>query len=71
MPETNHRILTVREAAEFLGLAKSTLDKLRLTDDGPIFIQLTKRKRVGYLTSDLLAYVASRRRRSTSDEGDT
>jgi excisionase family DNA binding protein len=54
----------VREAAEYLGLSKSTLDKLRVTGSGPIYIKLGSR--VLYEEHDLDEYAAARRRASTS-----
>lgn len=65
--EPDH-ILTVEEAAKFLGLSVSTLNKRRVTGEPPGFIKLTAR-RVGYEQKSLLDYVASCRRNSTSDTG--
>jgi predicted DNA-binding transcriptional regulator AlpA len=65
--EDNH-ILTVEEAAKFLGLSVSTLNKRRVTGELPKFIKLTAR-RVGYEPSSLQEYIASCRRSSTSDKG--
>ena len=62
------RILTVEEAAKFLGLSVSTLNKRRVTGEPPRFIKLTAR-RVGYERQSLMDYVASCRRSSTSDKG--
>ncbi len=52
-------------AAEHLGLAESTLEKLRVTGGGPVFCKLGRR--VIYLAADLDAWVASRRVGSTSE----
>ena len=60
--------LTVGDAAVYLGLAESTLNKLRMTGDGPPFLKLTAR-RVAYDVRDLDSWMASRRRCSTSDRG--
>lgn len=58
-------ILRVEAAARFLGLAASTLNKMRVRGDGPAFVALTGRAR-GYRRRDLVAYSASKLRRSTS-----
>ncbi len=54
-------------AAKYVGLAQSTLNKLRLTRDGPPFVKVGLRA-VAYRRSDLDAWLASRVRRSTSDK---
>ena len=54
---------TVR-AAEYLGLGKSTLDKLRLSGGGPVYSQFGKR--VVYDPADLDAWCAKHKRASTS-----
>jgi predicted DNA-binding transcriptional regulator AlpA len=61
-----HRLLNVQEAARFLGLSVSTLNKMRMTDSGPPYIQLTRR-RVAYRLCDLEAWVAQRKRNHTSE----
>lgn len=60
--------LSVIEAARFLGLSKSTLDKLRLTGGGPAYLKLGLR-RVVYDPIDLERWATERRRRSTSEGG--
>lgn len=57
--------LPVYEAANYLGLSSSTLNKLRVFGGGPIFLKLGRR--VVYDKTDLDAWLAHRRRRSTSD----
>jgi predicted DNA-binding transcriptional regulator AlpA len=49
--------LRVNEAARHLGLAVSTMNKMRLSGLGPRFIRLT-RKRVAYDLADLEAWVS-------------
>lgn len=56
-----------REAAEFLRLSRKTLDRLRVSGDGPVFHKFGSRVR--YARSDLEAWAAGRRRASTSDDG--
>lgn len=63
-----NRILSVEEAAEYLGLSVSTLNKRRCGGELPRFVKLTAR-RVGYERSALEEYVAKCRRNSTSDLG--
>jgi len=57
MTETT-RYLRTAAAAEYIGVAKSTLEKLRLTGGGPIFNKLGRT--VIYDRDDLDAWVASR-----------
>ncbi len=61
------RKLPVSEAARFIGLSKSTLDKLRISGGGPTYLQLGRR--VLYDVADLEAWLTSKRRSSTSDNG--
>ena len=61
------RKLPVSEAARFVGLSKSTLDKLRISGGGPTYLQLGRR--VLYDVADLEAWLTSKRRSSTSDDG--
>ena len=61
------RILRTDEAAEYCGLAKSTLEKKRLTGDGPPFVRLGVRA-VGYDRNALDNWLDSRSCTSTSCE---
>jgi Helix-turn-helix domain len=61
----NHRRFSVREAATYLGLSKSTLDKLRLTGGGPAYLKLLSR--VLYDVRDLDSWADRRRRSNTSE----
>ena len=56
------------QAAAYLGLATSTLAKMRLRGDGPHFIKAGPRV-VIYDLHDLDEWLVSRRRSSTSDVG--
>lgn len=49
--------IRVREAADYVGLSKSTLDKLRCYGTGPRYFKLGRA--VVYDTADLDAWVAS------------
>lgn len=60
-------LLNVRQAAARLGLSKSTLDKMRCAGKGPRFIKSTDRA-VRYDPADLDAWIANRRRTSTSHD---
>jgi predicted DNA-binding transcriptional regulator AlpA len=60
-----HRRLCTPAAAEYLGDAESTLEKRRVSGDGPPIIRLGRV--IVYDTRDLDAWLASRRRRSTSE----
>ena len=59
--------LSTREAADWLGLSPRTLDRYRVTGDGPAFHRLGSRVR--YLLADLEAWAQAGRRTSTSDDG--
>jgi len=61
--------LRVNEAARHLGLAVSTMNKMRLSGLGPCFIRLTSR-RVAYDLDDLEAWAAKRKRNHTSDNSE-
>jgi predicted DNA-binding transcriptional regulator AlpA len=56
--------LKVTEAAERTRLSKSTLDKLRCHGGGPTYFKLGRT--VVYAVSDLDAWMAARRRKSTA-----
>lgn len=57
--------LSVMEAARFLGLSASTLNKMRVRGDGPPFSKCGRR--VLYLMRDLSNWMAERRRQSTAE----
>lgn len=57
----------MRDAAVYTGLSTSTLNKLRVFGGGPTFLKLGRR--VAYDISDLDAWLATKRRVSTSDDG--
>ena len=59
--------VSVREAAEFLGLSRKTLDRFRVSGGGPVFHKFGRR--VCYARRDLEDWAATRRRASTSDDG--
>ena len=58
--------LRAPEAAKFVGLSVSTLAKMRLRGDGPAYSKAGPREEV-YDVNDLNEWLASRRRRSTSE----
>ncbi len=61
-----HRRLRVPEAATYVGLSSSTLAKMRLRGDGPVYSKAGPRI-VVYDVRDLDAWLAARRRQSTSE----
>ena len=61
------KYLSTREAAAWLGLSPRTLDRYRVSGEGPAFHRFGTRVR--YLAADLDGWAAARRRLSTSDEG--
>lgn len=56
--------LNVRDAATFLGCSESFLNNARISGGGPAFIKVGRAVR--YAVDDLQAWLASRRRTSTS-----
>jgi len=65
MTTNNPIALIAGQAAEVLGLAASTLAKLRLSGNGPVYCKLGRR--VVYRREDLEAWLESRVARDTSD----
>jgi len=59
--------MDTREAAAHLKLSPRTLDRYRVTGEGPPFHRFGNRVR--YLRADLAKWAAARRVRSTADEG--
>jgi predicted DNA-binding transcriptional regulator AlpA len=59
------KVVTASEAARLLGLSESTLAKLRLNGNGPIYCKLGRR--VVYRPADLEEWLQSRSTRDTSD----
>lgn len=66
-PMRASHLLDVRAAAAWLGLSKSTLDKMRCYGVGPRFIRATGRA-VRYDPADLAAFADRRRQLRTTDE---
>lgn len=62
-------LLTTKEAANYLRLAKVTLERFRLTGSGPAFCKMGD-KAVRYRPEDLDDWLASCVRKSTSDQGE-
>jgi excisionase family DNA binding protein len=60
--------LTTIEAAKYLKVSKSFLDKLRVYGGGPLFVRLGPRK-ILYRQGDLDAWMAARVFNSTSQYG--
>jgi len=60
-----HKILRTPGAAAYVGLAVTTLEKMRLTGGGPPFVRLGCRA-VGYVLSDLDAWIEGQKAASTS-----
>jgi hypothetical protein len=65
MSDPAHRRLRTPAAADYLGYSESTLEKKRLTGDGPPFIRLGRV--IVYDTRDLDQFLVARRATSTSD----
>jgi len=62
------RILRQKDAAEYIALKESTLEKLRCSGGGPRFVKLGARA-IGYDIADLDLWIEERKRGSTSDTG--
>jgi len=60
-----HRYFRTIDAASYCGMAKSTLEKLRVTGDGPPYLKIGRT--VVYDAADLDEWLATKRRNSTSD----
>jgi hypothetical protein len=58
--------LNTEQASQYIGLAKSTLEKLRVSGGGPVFEKYS-RKAVRYRLADLDAWRATRRMASTGE----
>lgn len=67
MSDGGELYMSTREAAAFLRLSPRTLDRYRVSGDGPEFHKFGNRVR--YARPDVEAWAAARRRRSTSDDG--
>ena len=62
----NDRYLNTREAAALLGLSPRTLDRYRVSGEGPAFHKFGNRVR--YCRADVVQWAAERRVTSTSDD---
>ena len=67
MGKKKTRYLNTRRAAEHLGLSVRTLNRYRVSGEGPVFLRLGGRVR--YLREELDTWAESRPRTSTSDDG--
>lgn len=68
METNNHNLnqmLRTPDAAAYCGISKSTLDKYRITGQGPAYIKLGRA--VVYDISDLNRWLVERKVRSTSE----
>ena len=65
--EYKTRCMDTTTAAAYCGSTKSTFEKYRVKGNGPAFIKIGSR--VVYDVTDLDAWLAARRRLSTSDRG--
>ena len=65
--ETQSHYMKTDEAARYLGLSSSLLNKLRLTGGGPLFVRLAGRA-IRYRRGDLDAWAEASAMASTSQE---
>lgn len=61
------QLLTVNEAAKILRCSVASLNRWRLTGEGPRFVRVGRRVR--YARAALAAFIAASTRNSTSDPG--
>ena len=66
-PAAARMYMNTRDAADWLGLSPRTLDRYRVTGEGPAFFRLGRLVR--YRREDIETWLADRRRFSTSDSG--
>ena len=67
MTITQTDLLATREAAALVGLSPRTLERYRVTGEGPRFLKLGRR--VVYPRLELDSWLSTKVRRSTSDPG--
>ena len=60
-------LLTEKEVAKMLGFSTRTLQKWRLTGEGPVFIKATQRA-IRYRKDDIQAWIQKRTFTSTSQQ---
>jgi len=63
--QASKRYVRTKDAAYYVGLSKSTLEKMRLTGGGPEYSALGRV--IVYQVADLDLWIASKKCRSTSD----
>jgi predicted DNA-binding transcriptional regulator AlpA len=61
-------VLNTKEAAQYIGLSKSSLDKLRIYGGGPLFIKVGAR--IVYDRTDIDSWLASKKIANTSQAHD-
>ena len=69
MPDTNQNYVNEKEAARVLYISPRTLQRWRLTGEGPRYVKLGRLVRYGL--TDLADFAERRFRTSTSDDGTT
>jgi predicted DNA-binding transcriptional regulator AlpA len=63
--DSPQKLLRTPDAAKYLDLSASALEKYRVLGRGPAFVKLGRR--VAYTIADLDAWIAASRRRSTAE----
>lgn len=61
--------IRVRQAADYVGLSKSSLDKMRCFGTGPAFVRLGRT--IVYRTDDLDAWLTANRNEAANDNSRT
>lgn len=61
------RLLTCKEVAQRLGLSERSLERLRISGEGPPFVRLSER-RLAYREDDVIAWLERRVRTSRADD---
>ena len=66
---TLHRYLTTKQAAEYLGVSRQTLEIGRYKGSGPIYCRPSNSRLVRYFLPDLDAWMQANRRQHTGEHG--
>ena len=66
--DTTPRYLSTKEAADYIGLSDCTLNRMRVTGEGPRYAKLGRR--VVYAPADLDAWVEENKRTFTGETTD-
>jgi predicted DNA-binding transcriptional regulator AlpA len=63
------RLLTCKDTSKLTRLSERSLERLRISGEGPPFIRLSQR-RIAYREDDVLAWIEARRRASRAEDAE-